>query len=240
MISYLYYISRHRSSNCHTILATDKQGKSSLSTRLPYYLGYTELVGMEVHNTDTGTNISKPSSDVLQYLNVNIGHQRIIEVLFYEGKSYIEILTFEKSPTGNYSKISSKSLRIPLISLKVIYDNLDTIKEKFETAKSGSEIQYRLHLGSLLMLRLDRNIKCVDFRKHYLQPNAIPLQENILPGIPGIGLKFCEFENLLKNLDQLGEITKISTITSCRDREDHLSGDVLENCKACNPHKIFF
>ena len=191
-------------------------------------------------STQTSNAASQTNSNLLQYFNTNIGHNRIIEVLYYQGNSYVDIVTFEKSPSGNYSKISSKSIRIPLLSVKLIYQNIERIIQHFEVAKSGEETEYSLHLGGLLMLRLDRNIKCVDFRKHYLPPSSPAIIENIRPGIPGVGLKFCEFDEFLKLLDQLGEITNIDSVVSCIDKEDHLIGSVLDNCKFCNPQKIFY
>jgi len=149
------------------------------------------------------------------------------------------LTSYEKSPSGSYSKIPNKSLKIPLILLRVFIIHLDSILEAFENAKAGEPISYSLHLGGLLYLRIDKNIRCVDWRKHYIPKGLSHTLENLKPGMPGVGMKFIEFDAFISILEQLRELSHVDEILACSESEGHKSATTLENCKICNPMKLF-
>ena len=180
------------------------------------------------------------SVDLLKYLKYNIGHQRIIELHYCEGNQHIELISFDKSPSGNYSRTTSKSLKLSLQALKVIDINIDTIKEKFEQVKKGEPVEYFLHLGNLLYLRIDENIKCVDIRKHYLPTGKTPSVQNLRPGVPGIGLKIIEFTSFIALLQILNKIAQIDSLIPCNLKDDHKELSFLQSCKFCNPLKLYY
>lgn len=189
---------------------------------------------------------SKPSvkntnSNITQFLNCNIGVHRIVEVHYLQGDSFFEIITYSKSPSGNYSKVSNKCMKLPLTLYRVLIDHLDHILDHFKIIKEGGQTEYSLHLGELVFLRIDKDIRCIDIRKHYLPVGAEAKQSNLKPGFPGVGMRVGEFDNFLTTVkEQLSELTQIDTVVSCNQREDHSDFAVLENCKICNPFKLFY
>lgn len=173
---------------------------------------------------------------LLKQLNCDIGLNRIVEVQCNEASPFFEIVSFDKSPSGNYSRSAKKSLIFNLENLKVIIDNIDIIKQNFELAKISEEVEYKLHLGELLFLRIDKGIKCVDFRRHFIPKGNEHIAENLSPGLPGVGMKFIEFGYFLELIDTLVDLTQINQSTTICEKETHKK----ETCKICNPQKLFF
>lgn len=196
---------------------------------------------MDFSNINTqGETISQRFTNIQQLFNCNIGIHRIIEIHYIEGSNEIELLTFDKSPSGNYSKSANKCMRLPLELFRVFLDNLDDILYHFQIVKTGGETEYRLHLGQLVFIRIDKKVKCIDWRKHYIPAGLDSLVSNLKPGFPGIGMKLGEFENFLSIIPQLTDLSNIDSIIRCKDRPDHKIPHVVENCKNCNPNKLFF
>lgn len=177
------------------------------------------------------------SDELMKFIHYNIGDsRRVVEIHYYQGNSYIDIVTYEKSPSGNYAKVANKCLRINLELFAVFIDNLDIILEAVQILSSGGETELKIHLGQLLFLRIDRGIRCIDLRKHYLPPNTPTCQENLKPGYPGVGLRISEFNNLVNLLPQLVSLSEVSSVIPCSRKSQHS----VENCKTCNPLKIFY
>lgn len=183
------------------------------------------------------SNTSTHTDELLKFIHYNIGDsRRVVEIHYYQGNSYFDIVTYEKSPSGNYSKVSNKCLRIQLELLAVFLENLDTIQEAVSILSSGGETELKIHLGQLIFVRIDRGIRCIDFRKHFLPPNTEPSVENLKPGHPGVGLRISEFNNFLNLLPQLVSLSEVKSIVPCSSKSEHN----VENCKICNPLNIFY
>ena len=192
-----------------------------------------ELVGTE-------TTSGKKTNQILQYLNCNIGLYRVVEVQYLQGDRHLEIVTYEKSPSRNYSKVSNMCLKLPLILYRVFTDNLSTILHHFQILKDGGKTSYKLHLGEQIFLRIDPDIRCVDIRKHFIPTGSELSEKNIRPGIPGVGMRLGEFENFLALIEQISDLSEIHTVIPCSEKEDHKFTEVIQNCKICNPHQLFF
>lgn len=178
---------------------------------------------------------------LLTTINWNIGYRRTVEVVFKEGDNFFELSNYEKSASGGASsKVQNKSIQIPLIYYKVFLQHLEEIKGIFERAQAGEPVQYSLHLGGLVYLRIDKNIRCVDWRKHYIPKESLHAIENLSPGLPGVGLKFAEFDAFLRIIDKLSELSEIDTVVACVDSEDHKVLTNIQKCKICNPMKLFY
>ena len=188
----------------------------------------------------TSTLSSNPNHQILQFINCNIGLNRIIEIHYFEGESHIDIISYDKSPSGNYSKVSNKSIRLPLTLYRVLLDNLDSIKHHFKILQEGGQTDYKLHLGELTFLKIDRNVRCVDIRKHFVPVGSEYTLTNLRPGFPGVGMRIAEFSNFLNLLPQISNLSQADAIISCTNRQDHNLPENIENCKICNPHKLFF
>ena len=190
--------------------------------------------------TQTSEKNYSKDSVVLQYMNCNIGVLRIPEVHYLQGNSFIEFVTYSKSPSGNYSKVSTKSIKLSLTSFRVFLQNLSDIEHHFEILKVSGQTEYRIHLGEHFHLKIDKDIKCVDIRKHYIPTGVEQKECNLQPGYPGVGLKLREFDNLREILPELIEISQVMSILPCSQKEDHSFAEVVENCKICNPNKVYF
>ena len=186
---------------------------------------------------DDGYNT--PKHGLLQYMNFNIGVLRILEVHYLQGNNFIEFVTYTKSPSGNYAKVSTKCIKLSLECFRVLLQNFETIDKHFEILKETGQAEYRVHLGEHFHLKIDKNIKCVDIRKHYIPAKLESISSNLQPGIPGVGLKLKEFENFRDILPELVELSQVMTITPCSEREDHTVFEVVANCKICNPNKVY-
>ena len=193
-----------------------------------------------MESVGTETTLGKKANQILKYLNCNIGLYRVVEVQYFQGEGHIEIVTYEKSPSGNYSKVSNKCLKLSLMLYRVLTDNLETIVQHFQILKDGGKTNYRLHLGEQIFLRIDPDIRCVDIRKHFIPTGSVSSEKNLRPGIPGVGMRLGEFENFLDLIEQLSDLSQIHTVIPCSEKEDHKIIEVLQNCKICNPHQIFF
>lgn len=190
----------------------------------------------EIHESVTSQN----QTNIQQFLNCNIGVHRILEIHYIEGTGEIEFITFDKSPSGNYSKSANKCIRLPLELFRVFLDNLEDILFHFEILKGGGETEYKLHLGQLYFIRIDKKVRCIDWRKHFIPVGLEPKPSNLKPGFPGIGMKIGEFDNFISLTKQLASLSLIEHIIPCRDRADHKNPHVIETCKNCNPNRIFF
>ena len=179
-------------------------------------------------------------SQLLQFIHCDIGVYRLIEFTYYQGENFAQLVTFEKSPNGNYHKVCSKSLRISLNMMRVLIQNLESIDEHFNLLKEGNVQHYNLHLGENIHLRMDPDIKCVDIRKHFIPNGVTRVKENLKPGKPGVGLKIMEFENFRDLIDNFVQISNVMDIIPCEERDDHSLKEVVDKCKICNPGKIYF
>jgi len=177
------------------------------------------------------------NEEVLKFIHTNISdYRRVVEIHYYQGNSYFEIHTYEKSPSGNYTKVSRKCLRISLEVLAVFIDNYETISEAASILTSGVETQLNIHLGELLFLKIDRGIRCIDIRKYFIPQETESIQSNLKPGFPGIGLTVSEFNNFANLLPQLIELTEVKSVIPCSRKSEHN----VTNCKICNPLKLFY
>lgn len=182
-------------------------------------------------------NSTVHTDDVLKYIHYNIGDsRRVVEVHYYQGNNYFDIVTYEKSPSGNYSKVSNKCLRISLELLAVFIDNLDAILDAVSILSAGGETELKIHLGQLIYVRIDKGVRCVDIRKHFIPSNLEVSEDNLKPGFPGVGLRITEFNNFANLLPQLINLTEVKNIIPCSRKVEH---DV-QNCKTCNPQRIFY
>lgn len=182
-------------------------------------------------------NTAIHSDEVLKFIHYNIGDsRRVVEVHYYQGNPYLDLVTYEKSPTGNYYKVSNKCLRLSLDIFASFIEHIETILSAVDILSTGGETELKIHLGELIFIRIDRGVRCVDVRKHYIPTDTESCEANLKPGFPGIGLRISEFNNLINLLPQLVTLTEVQDIITCSRKSDHSVG----SCKICNPLKIFY
>ena len=133
----------------------------------------------------TKTSQSGGDSNVLQYMHCDIGVYRVMEFHYFEGDNFVEFVTYEKSPSGRHLKVCNKSMKLSLNVMRVFLLHLESIDYNFERIKEGIETELDLHLGENYHLRMDKDIKCVDIRMHFVPLDRPKTSANLRQGHPG-------------------------------------------------------
>lgn len=182
---------------------------------------------------DCQTTQTERSSTDRQSINTNIGISRNVYITFTSGNDYIQIKTYEKSPSGEFSETAKKSFILPLSLFRVFVEHLDQIKESFEKLISDQESSYKLHLGNLMYLQITKGIKCVDLRQLHIKQDILGVQV-LVHGHPGLGFRIGEFQNFLNLTEDIIKISDIYSIPLCSQKQGHN----IKLCDTCNPHGL--
>ena len=156
--------------------------------------------------------------------DIDIGHGR---TLCIEATSKgVNLITYTNLPCGKLIKVSAKTISLDLKSWKKFNDNIDEIRSVFTNLTDEREIKtdYTLNLGKYIYIRAISAISCVHIRKYYFDIDEAVIK----PGRPGIAFKYPEFRELLKNLENINEITCINTVESC------CTSETQKDCNICS------
>ena len=151
---------------------------------------------------------------VMDNFTSDIGFNRSILLECKSGKSYIELITIDKTDNVN-CRVRNKSVRLSINVWQTMLEHIDEIEHHFLQLCQGEEADYNQHIGDNLYVSMTSGVMCVDIRKFYLDRNS-----SWKPGQPGIGLKLSEFRELLTIKDDVNE--KLSTCEATAEEKTQI------------------
>jgi hypothetical protein len=157
--------------------------------------------------------------------DIDIGHGRSLCIEATE--KGVDFNSYSPIPSGKVVKVSAKSIHLDINCWKKFNDNIDLVTEGFKILTEDSDTggEFSLYLGKSLFVRAISSVNCVNIRRYYFDK-----QDKIYkPGRPGVSFKISEFEELLTYVNDINDVTKIDTVSSCCEI------DTQSDCKICNP-----
>ena len=168
-------------------------------------------------------------------LNFEIGVNRNIILQYNPNTKKIRFET----KTEDLKLNTRRCLNLALNSWSLFCSNLPAIEKAVAEVEQGQpEIDCRVHIGSLFFVTVKSEFNCVDIRKWYISKQDTPSLANLRPGIPGITLKFCEFENLVQDLEVFHWSAGIELPEACA--LNHENQEAAVQCSFCNPWGLFY
>ena len=108
---------------------------------------------------------------------------------------------------------------------KILDLNIENIRKATQDFKANELTEtFSIPLGRRFFILVSPDVKCVSFRRFY-RPNHDPTV--MFPGSEGFALKFCEFDSLFAEWNDLRKSLDIEEIEICQN--DHSD----ESCEYC-------
>lgn len=128
-----------------------------------------------------------------------------------------------------------KGISLSLPRYKMLQDAMVRLTSKLEEAQSGSDVDYKEHLGANHYAQVKSPYSGVGLRR-WFRPKCWEMGQPLLPG-PGIFLNTREWDEVVKvNMMIEDFIPKLSTTQRCDDGLDHCNQMGALNCIECNPN----
>jgi hypothetical protein len=117
----------------------------------------------------------------------------------------VQFNTYNTLPHGITTKVKAKCVDLSLKAWKKINDNLESITLAFEKLRidvTDPVAKIDLQLDKHIYLNITPNVACVNIRHYFFNTKT----KSLCPGLPGIGLRCAEFEELLKMIPEMNEL----------------------------------
>ena len=183
-------------------------------------------------NPDSPSNVELPKQ-LGQYDNKFSaclgGDDTFVTVSDYKDNVYIHIRKYDTNEDGKLFPTKKGAALIPCRWNELLM-SIDDIKKAVPAFRSES---YSKHLGGNWYVSVSKDIACVDIRRFW-QPEE---GQDVVPTRKGIGLRFTEFEELVKLLDEINSyVPELADVIPCLSREDHQNQLGALKCSECNPN----
>jgi Transcriptional Coactivator p15 (PC4) len=110
--------------------------------------------------------------------------------------------------------------------------HLKDIADCVQKLKAHQEVEYHKHIGGRYYVTINKGIRCVNIRRHFLPTNTTKER----PTRAGIALRLSEWDQLLPKIEELHlTLPGLKDAKPCYSSLDH--GNQLDylSCTECNP-----